>query len=341
MYALKIKLCDIIVVVLELMLMQLIDKRLEFLEALVIASKQINDTVHNEELDFVKYYDIPYVKELVNSIKIQKYPEVVDYINDINDCGYYTNLFLYLNENFEIIENPNFQIFEHKSVSEFVKTIKNIYESENIEGVFGKYENFLNNLSNNFNYKYNIDFTENLRGMYGPVNDMHFATNISLLINGGFSSKKDNAVSYVRGIKVNSNNIEDIVFSEYTIVCLYHEYSHYFVNQIIDKYFEEISNLDILYNESLINGLPKTYQNKKTLLYEYFVRANSLILSENQISANEYAENINWYKELGFIRIEEMIEIIKKGLKEGLYFNNIFEYYVIPYFEDFVLTYKK
>lgn len=321
--------------------MQLIDKRIEFLEALVIACEQINDNVNNDELDFVEYHNIPYVKELVSSINIQKYPEIIDYIYDINDCGYYTNLFLYLNENFELIDNPDFQVFEHKSVFDFIKIIRNIYKNEDITSVFQKYGNFFNKLSNNFNNKYNIDFKEKLSEMYGPVDDIKFMTKISLLINGGFSSIKDNAVSYVRGINVNSNNIEDIVFCEYTIVCMYHEYSHYFVNQIVDKYFEEINNLDILYDESLTNGLPMTYQNKKTLLYEYFVRANSLILSQNQISDDEYAENIDWYKELGFIRIEEIIEIIKKGLKDGLHFNDIFEYYAIPYFNDLILTYKK
>lgn len=44
-----------------------IDKRLELLEALIIAVKQFDDNniELNADLDFVEYYNIPYVKELI------------------------------------------------------------------------------------------------------------------------------------------------------------------------------------------------------------------------------------------------------------------------------------
>ena len=315
-----------------------IDKRLEFLEAIVIAAKQINTNELNEELDFVEFYDIPYVKELINKINIRKYTEIVDYINDIKDCGMYTNMFLFFDNKFNLNQKINFEPFQHKNIVEFAKIIKNIYEEEHIEEIFIKYRNYLNNLERNFENNYKINFKEKLNQIYGNVDNINFSTVISLLINGGFSSNKDNNVYYVQGLKVQNDNIN---FNEYTIVCHYHEYSHFFVNKIIDKYFNNINNLDILYDESIKNGLPKTYQNKKTLLYEYFVRANSMILSENEISNEEYKEDIDWYKEIGFIRIEEIINLIKSGLINNLKFEDIFSTIFINYFNELNLKNNK
>lgn len=264
-----------------------VDKRLELLEALVLSVKlnNKNDACLNEDLDFVEYYDIAYVKDLVKQIHIEKYPQMIDYIKDIADCGYYTNLFLFFDDCFNMNQDLEFEPFETKKVFEFAKMVKTIYEDEKIYEVFSKYEVYLNNLTKQFENIYDIKFEDNLSKMYENVDNIQFSTVISLLINGGFSSKKDNTVSYVKGIKVENDRI---VFNEYTVVCLYHEYSHFFVNKIIDKYEDKINNIDILYNEAIQNGLPKPYQNKKTLLYEYFVRANSIILSENQISMEEY-----------------------------------------------------
>ena len=311
--------------------MVIIDKRLELLEAIVIAVKITSDNCLSEELDFVEYYDIPYVRELVNQIHIEKYPELYEYINDMKDCGYYTNLFLFFDERFNF--NPDFDLdlFENKDVLDFAKIVKQIYEHEQIEKIFIKYEDYLNNLIEKFKSKYKINFEESLSEMYGKISDINFSIVISLLINGGFYSHDENNVSYVKGIKVKDNN-DDIVFSEYVIVCLFHEYSHYFVNEIIDKYFSKMNNLEILYYESLTNGLPNTYHDEKTLLYEYFVRANSLLLSEKYISKTEYIEVIDWYKEIGFIRIEEIIELIRYGLEQDQKFEDIFKNLIINYF---------
>ena len=309
------------------------DKRLDFLQALVIAVKQINSSDLNEELDWVEYYDIPYIKELVNGINIKKYLEIVDFINDIADCGYYTNLFLYFDDNFNLNEELWFKPFNQKDVLKFAELIKKIYENEKIEEIFIKYENYLNNLAKKFKNNLNIDFKEKLNEMYDLYDQIHFSINISLLINGGFSAHRENNISYIKGIKVKTN-LEDIIFSEYIIICLFHEFSHFFVNKIIDKYFDNIYNLDILYSEAVDNGLPKVYQNKKTLLYEYFVRANSQILSEDLISKKEYDETIEWYKEIGFVRIEEIISIIKNGLETGKKFEVIFNTLCIEYLNN-------
>lgn len=315
--------------------MVIIDKRIELLEALVIAVKLIdrNNLELWSELDFVEYYDIPYVKELVERIHIEKYSQIVEYIKDMTDCGYYTNLFLFFDDNFNFNQKVQFNPFEKKNVLDFAKLVKKIYDNENIESIFKKYTGYLNTIENDFAKKLKIDYKEKLNIMYDNANDIKFLTNISLLINGAFSASNESCVSYIKGIKID-NKTSQIEFNEYTIVCMFHEHSHYFVNNIVDKYFEKINNIDFLYNESLISGLPLTYQNEKTLLYEYFVRANSLLLCNNLISKQEYNDVIEWYKELGFIRIEEIISIVQNGLDQNFKFEEIFTTYILNYFNN-------
>lgn len=55
--------------------MNLFDKRLDVLEAIVIAVKLYVGNIDNEELDFVEYPNIPYVRDLVRKIDVQKYPD--------------------------------------------------------------------------------------------------------------------------------------------------------------------------------------------------------------------------------------------------------------------------
>ena len=170
--------------------MSIIDKRLEFLEALVIATKQYKHENNNEELDFVEFYDIPYVKELIYKININKYPEIVDFIYDIDDCSYYTNLFLFFDDRFNLIDSPSFKPFKNRNISEFAVAIKNLYETEKIDEVFEKYNSYLSNIENSFKKYNNINYKELLDKLYGLTNNLHFIINISLLINGGFSSTK-------------------------------------------------------------------------------------------------------------------------------------------------------
>lgn len=314
-----------------------IDKRLELLEALVIAVKQLNNNniELNDELDFVEYYNIPYVKELIKKINIDKYPDIIEYITDIADCGYYTNLFLYFDNEFNLNPNFNFKPFRKKDTMKFGNLVKQIYEQENIESVFKKYCDFFSQLETEYQKQINIDFKKQLKKVYLNVDNIDFLVIISLLINGGFSATNQKIVAYVKGIKLNCKFKLD--FNEYDIVCLFHEYSHYFVNQIVDKYYNEINNIDLLFNESVKNGLPKTYQNKKTVLYEYFVRALSLILSYNLISKKEYDADIEWFKEIGFIRVEGLIKVIQNGIKSNLMFDEIFKTLILDYLNNLKL----
>lgn len=305
--------------------MNLFDKRLDVLEAIIIAVKLYVGNIDNEELDFVEYPNIPYVRDLVRKIDVQKYPELIDYVKDIVDCAHYTNLYLYFDNSFNFNADVAKSVFETKKCDSFARLVRKIYFNENIEEVFSKYHDYLEQYEREYLNLHNFD-CEKTRKAFSTLFDVpentQFLYNISLLINGGFSANKENKTCYVKGI---GNNIEaNKEKNEYITVCLYHEFAHYFVNPLVDEFFTDEAVVEKLYNESIENGLPNTYsQNKLTVVYEYFVRALSIIFSKKEVSDKEIEEDIDWFKSTGFIRIEEIINFIEFGININENFKNI------------------
>lgn len=298
--------------------MKMFDKRLELLEAVVVAVKLKNKNIKNNELDFIEFPDIPYVKELIEKININKYPELIDFITDMADCGDYTKLHLYFDENFNFDNTCKVKAFETKDNNNFALLLKKIYFEENIEEIFLKYEDYLNEFEKKYIELYDFDMNEiknEFKVLFDIPNDFTATHIISLLINGGFSASKGNCVSYIKGI----GNKKDVLKekNEYIIVCLYHEIAHYFVNPIIDQVFKDDIVINEIYEEALLNNLPQTYRNPKIVLYEYFVRAISVIFSKEKVSYKEITDDIEWFKSIGFIRIEEIINFIENGIKEN------------------------
>lgn len=191
--------------------------------------------------------------------------------------------------------------------------------------MFSKYHDYLEQYEREYLNLHNFD-CEKTRKAFSTLFDVpentQFLYNISLLINGGFSANKENETRYVKGI---GNNIEaNKEKNEYITVCLYHEFAHYFVNPLVDEFFTNEALVEKLYNESIENGLPNTYsQNKLTVVYEYFVRALSIIFSKKEVSDKEIEEDIDWFKSTGFIRIEEIINFIEFGININENFKNI------------------
>ena len=44
---------------------------------------------------------------------------------------------------------------------------------------------------------------------------------------------------------------------------MFHEFCHSYINPVIDKYYDSFENLDILQQEAIMFGLPKSYQSKR------------------------------------------------------------------------------
>ncbi len=155
-------------------------------------------------------------------------------------------------------------------------------------------------------------------------------------MNGGFSSTIGNFLYCTRGIKYEDNKF--FVNKRYNFISINHEFAHNFVNPVVDKYYYAVSNYDNLIKEALANVLPKSYSGMiKTLLYEYFVRAVSALMSEKWISREEMRPDFEWFKKVGFVRTEEIANLIKDNMANYGSFDELYKSVLIPYLESFCL----
>jgi hypothetical protein len=310
----------------------IVDKRLELIEALVLAVKE-KFNIKSEELDFIEHPNISYVNELIASIHIEKYPQIKQFIGDSNlDCGYYTNLFVYFDNEMNYLDNYDIKVFSKGSNKEFGNLVKTIYDKENLNNIFNKYQNEFYELTNTLKNIEACDLND-IQAFYN-LNEINVSCVASLLINGGFSANKDNNITYVRGIGYKDGKY--ITNEDYNIICLFHEASHYYINKLVDKYYNKFTNLNRLYIEAVNNGLPKTYDKVKTLLCEYFVRANAQIMAKKYISKKEYDASLNWCEKFGFIHIRTLINLTDKYLNN---YNN-YEYLFSQELIGFINTIK-
>lgn len=318
--------------------MNMFDKRIELLEGLALAVKLKDKTVSKEaaeSIDFVEYNDIPYVNELLGKIDVEKYSELKKYILDIKDCAYYTNLYLYFDNEFNYKKNCNLEVFNSKNISDFTNLVKKIYDAENIEQVFAKYYQLSIKISRVYNDIYKFDkqkIREEYSLLFNVPENVAFDYKITMLANGGFSSSDDHYVIWVKGIGEDLSILEHK--RESIIVNLYHEYAHYFVNPTVDKNFELIPNKEYLFQEAIENGLPKVYQNINSMFCEYFVRAISVIYAKDKTSSKNIETGINWFKDIGFVRVEDIIAIIENGMKNSKSFEDILKTDLCQYFAN-------
>ena len=318
--------------------MNIFDKRLELIEALALAVKLKDKTITKEEaedIDFVEYNDLPYVNELLEKIDVEKYPELKSYILDNENCGSYTNLYLCFDNEFNYKGNCEPDTFSTKNANDFAALIKKIYDAENIEQVFQKYSSFLIKISSLFNnlYQFNEQKVKNeFSLLFNVPENVAFDYKITMLANGGFSSSDDHGVIWVKGIGEDLSILEHK--RESIIVNLYHEYAHYFVNPSVDKNFELIPNKEYLYQEAIENGLPKVYQNINSMFCEYFVRTISVIYAKDKTSSKNIETGINWFKDIGFVRVEDIITIIENGMKNSKSFEDILKTDLCQYFAN-------
>lgn len=282
------------------------DKRFELLSGFIISYLSIN-TDEIENYDWIEIPDTKYKNELIKQINILRYPELIKYIKNIKDCGAYHNLYLYFDENMNPKKyNLNEQVFSYGSVDEFQILIKKFYDTSFIENFFKKNINEFNSIISEISSLLPDNFSLNDINKFYDIDTMSYTIVLSSFINGGFGYRIQNDLYYVVGVNYINNkyaiNIESFILK------LFHEFSHSFINPLVDEFINDFKNLDLLFEEALEYGLSSCYRHfSRVLLYEYFVRANSIILSKKYLNKDVIEDNIEYFKEIGFIYIEDVI----------------------------------
>lgn len=311
-----------------------VDKRFEVITGIVVAYIKLNPQM-KKEYDWIEVPENEYVTSLVNKTNLLNYPKLIEYIENIEDCAQYSKLFLYLDEEMEVTSDTYEEVFKKGKVEEFFYLVKELYDQEGLSEVFDQYEEEFKKIEHltkdilpkNFSIK-------DIEQFYGYSQNGYNVT-LSILANGGFGFEKENSLTYFKGVNFKNGEyrLNDIGF----LICLFHEYSHPYINPLIDQYFSQFNEIDSLLEEAVENGLPNCYQKPKILLYEYLVRTNSIILASKYLSHDILKDDIEWFKRIGFKHIDSMIDLTINKKKNDQSYEYFFVSEVIPHFNS--LTY--
>lgn len=286
-----------------------VDKRLEFITALVIAYKK--DIVFNKDkYDWVEYYDNSYVHELVEKITIKEYEEIYKYLENITFCDTYTELYLYLDDEMNYVGGFPKEPFKDLNIDDFGKIIHKIYIDEGLKSFFEEASGCYNELITFVNSIMFDDKAFDVVKKFYNIEIPEYHIIVSLLFNGAFGLEFDGKPYILRSVEYKEGKY--ILDKNLLLQKFFHEVSHPIVNALVDKHRNEIKVDDTFLEEAINNGLPTCYQRLYTLLYEYFVRINELYLIKSYVNESRYKESIEWAKKIGFKYIDNLVDLLVK-----------------------------
>lgn len=316
-----------------------IDARVELIFGMLSKLKKENSELE-EELDFVESFNTEYYSDYANRmyeiIDFKKYPKMLKWalkLSQVPSCDIVPNVAMMISDNFESKEitkdDEYFQkFFIENNYDEFINDINEFVIQTNYLSFY--YSNFdeyskMVNESTKDAYPSNLD-VKDIEKCYGEKLEQYLVI-YSIFFNGGFGPTIDKVPVCFKGLW-----IKDSKYIESTsgIINLYHEYSHHFINPLVDKYWSNFDNVEGFVDYSIQNNLHPTYQKKaKTLYYEYYVRAMSYILSSKYEDIKEAPDY--WSEKLGFVKIWNVINYIEENLKIGQNFEEFFSQKLIPF----------
>lgn len=250
----------------------LVDKKLELMLA-IQAVYQIK--IEKQVFDYIETPPIPYLDELINFLNIDEFQSLIKDILEFEDESTSISIALSLNDNYELDKTNAYlenNFLGNVDIDKFIKKFKQYAKKIKWDNFFNSHMSFYQQLALQFcDFPQDLDLND-IKNFYGKkFNSYNYIP--SILVNGGFSYHDNNGNTfYVRGILWSKNEKKFVYDKKYLLECLFHEFSHPIVNNLVDKYISSFSNLDIFFKDALNNKLPKTYSLKKyyytNILYE-------------------------------------------------------------------------
>ncbi len=320
----------------------IIDKKLELMLA-IHAVYLKNHSEARDELDFIETPPIEYLNELETLLNSVIHQELIDAILEFTDESICVEIALSLDGNYEIdINRANLEKISkyigNVSLTDFVNEFRSFAIKIKWDEFFSKHNDFYLKLFSSFcDFPESLDFSD-IERFYGQkARSYNYIP--SILMNGGFSySDKLGNLYYIRGIQWSKEKKKFHYDKEYLLECMFHEFSHPIINPLVEKYFTLFTNLDDFYQEALKHGLPTTYNSKKVLLYEYFVRANANILTR------KYYHNArvgSWILQHGFVYLNDIIDCTIQKKTEYKNYEELFKIELISTVNDILKSKQK
>ncbi len=293
------------------------DKRLELIYGILYC---VNKDLNNELFSGLFKDELPnYNKEFYTMYKKGITEEFIDFIKNYGLASNWNQpafIALSLDENYNIVENKelreNVALKNDKFNKEKLeRLLKEFVVNSNYEDFYNNHKFFYDNIVNEYKKsmsKYNV-FDENvIQDFYGyKLGEM----NIKLynFTTGSMGILMGDSQYYIQRVDNIGGDENNFKFKS-KINTIFHEFSHPYINPLVDKYYSEFDFTN-LYEEVKQNGLSTAY--KKMIPYEilkeYLVRTIALYLESKYSDEESITKRIEIEKSSGFIHIEELVKL--------------------------------
>lgn len=290
---------------------------------------------YKDEFNFIELPPTPYINELEKIINSIEHHNIIDNLIEFTDESECIEIALALNDNYELdIDKVNLDSINNNlgnvDLEVFIKHFKEYADKINWNSFYESYQQFYIQLYSQFcDFPKNLDLND-INSFYGNK-ELKYNYIPSILMNGGFGIKNMNNMYYIRGIKWWDEEKRFYYDKEYLLECLFHEFSHPQVNPLVDKYYDLFTNIESFVKNSIDNNLPKTYHNGKTLLCEYFVRANAHIMTLKYYPDSKISD---WILQHGFKYLNDLVNYTSNSINKYNNYEELFKNELIIYMNN-------
>ena len=277
----------------------------------------------NDFYELYKMFCSDKLKEYIKNGGLDTYNRTLEIALSLDE-----NYNLSNNEYIELIEEKN-KNFDSKRLSDLLKEFVSV----------SNYEQFYSNKREYYDYaidefkksinKYS-SFDEKIITDFFGYKIGEFEVKIFNFSMGSFGCQFNDKIVYVANMK-QTNEENKIAFYDMQISSLFHEFSHPYCNPLGYKYFKN-KDMSNFYKESVQNGLESCYNDFIIVINEYMVRAIQTYLCSKFISPEKTIGSIKNHKKLGYIHIEELINLFDKK-NEYESFEEFYKMLIVPFFE--------
>ena len=317
------------------------DKRLELIYGLVYCvDKDMNHTL----LPGLFVEELPtYCREFYELYRENISKDLFQYIKDYGMNGDWNQpaiIALSMDENYNIVNNDflfNQVVMKNKNFDrvKLEKVLKEFVLKSNYDNFFDKHTNFYNKIVNSYKEsmsKYK-EFDENfILDFYG-----YRLGNLSIKLYNFTSGSQGLLIGqnqyYVQRVDNIGKDENNFIFKP-KLITLIHEFSHPYINPLVDKYLKNIS-FSSIYQETKEFGLPKAYtelttENNYQILKEYLVRTISIYLGSQYLDEQQIKIEIKKQMDNGFVRICEFVKLFEDK-KNYSNFESFFKEKIVNY----------
>lgn len=233
-------------------------------------------------------YPLELFLELDSNFKTQKLSNKIFY-NCLNQDK---SIYSFINELYPFAQKIDFEKYYNRNKKEYEKYINAVLKILQLSDVVKYTQNY-------FKYNNGKKIIINLTPYFTSGNYSCFLTNtVYINLSTGMKCKKEN----IYDLTGREKNKLDLIF---------HEYAHSYINPITEKYFKKNKELSFKEIEDKMNSI--AYNQSETIINEHIIRALENRYIINELKDKSMAEErIKEEKQLGFIYIEPIIEVLKE-----------------------------